>query len=71
MNQIQKWFAKIAGVTQAERARYDFAREFFGREPLDTSMLQTPACWRRTAPAAHSGGRRTPAAQAEARVGFF
>jgi len=49
MSQIQKWIATIAGVTQAERARYEFAREFFGRKPLDTSALQKPACWRRTA----------------------
>lgn len=48
MNQIQKWIATIAGVTQAERARHEVAREIFGRKPLDLSVLQTPACWRRT-----------------------
>lgn len=59
MNQIQKWIATLAGVTQAERERYEFAREFFGRRPFDTSTFQTPACWRRTAvTVAHPPARR-------------
>jgi hypothetical protein len=47
MNQIQRWMNTIAGVTRAERARREFAREIFGRKPLDLSVLQAPACWRR------------------------
>jgi hypothetical protein len=47
MNQIQRWMNTIAGVTRAERARREFAREIFGRKPLDLSVLQAPVCWRR------------------------
>ena len=49
MNQLQKWFDKVAGVTQEERARYEFARQVFGAQPIDVAVLQTPACWRRKA----------------------
>ena len=49
MNQLQKWFDKVAGVTQEERARYEFAREVFCTQPIDVVVLQTPACWRRKA----------------------
>ena len=48
MNQIQKLLARITGLAQAERARYEFSHEIFGRRPVDMSALQTPACWRRT-----------------------
>lgn len=47
MNRLQKWFDQIAGVTQEERQRWALAQEIFGSQRLDTSSLQTPACWRR------------------------
>ena len=47
MNQVQRWFERIAGITEEERRRTAFARAFFGQQGLDTTALQTPACWRR------------------------
>ena len=51
MNQLQRWFDRIAGVTEEERRRMDFAQSFFGQRGFDTTPLQTPACWRRSRPA--------------------
>ena len=49
MNQVQRWFERIAGITEEERRRTAFAGAFFGqRGLLDTTVLQTPACWRRS-----------------------
>ena len=47
MNHIQEWFERIAGISQEERDRQAFAREVFGKPPLDPSMFEKPACWRR------------------------
>lgn len=47
MKQIQKWFERIAGLTQEERDRYATAREIFGNAGPDTHALALPACWRR------------------------
>ena len=47
MNHIQKWFERIAGITQEERERREFAQKLFGRQQFDTSALHKPACWRR------------------------
>ena len=48
MSQVQRWFERIAGITEEERRRTAFARAFFGQQGLDTTALQTPACWRRS-----------------------
>lgn len=56
MHQLQRWFDRIAGVTEEERRRMDFAQDFFGQRGLDTTPLQTPACWRRSGRAAQSNG---------------
>ena len=48
MSQVQRWFERIAGITEEERRRTAFARAFFGQRGLDTTVLQTPACWRRS-----------------------
>ena len=48
MNQVQRWFERIAGITEEERRRTAFAGAFFGQRGLDTTVLQTPACWRRS-----------------------
>ncbi len=47
MSQIQYWFERFAGITDEERRRVAFAKDFFGQRGLDTTRLQTPACWRR------------------------
>jgi hypothetical protein len=47
MGTVQKWFERLAGVTPDERARYEFARALFDRQPFDNAALQKPACWRR------------------------
>ena len=47
MSQIQYWFERFAGITDEERRRVAFAKYFFGQRGLDTTRLQTPACWRR------------------------
>jgi hypothetical protein len=46
MNYLQKWFELIAGITQEERDRREFAEQVFARRIFDAA-LQTPACWRR------------------------
>ena len=47
MNQIQKLFELIAGISQEERERWAFAQHVFQAPRLDVHALQTPACWRR------------------------
>jgi hypothetical protein len=47
MNRIQKLFAQIAGVYQAETQRWVAAQEIFTAQRMDVSALQKPACWRR------------------------
>jgi len=47
MSHIQYWFERFAGITDEERRRVAFAKDFFGQRELDTTLLQTPACWRR------------------------
>ena len=49
MTHLQKWFERMAGIAQEERARREFAQRFFARSPFDASALSTPACWRRKA----------------------
>lgn len=46
MEQIQKWFEFIAGVSREERAREELARKIFSSTQNIESLL-TPACWRR------------------------
>lgn len=48
MTQVQRWFERIAGITEEERRRREFAKAFFGQRGLDTASLQKPACWRRS-----------------------
>lgn len=45
---LQYWFERFAGVTDEERRRAAFAKDFFGQRGLDTMALQRPACWRRS-----------------------
>ena len=45
---LQYWFERFAGITDEERHRMAFAKDFFGQRGLDTTRLQTPACWRRS-----------------------
>ncbi|KFB73914.1 MAG: hypothetical protein AW09_000808 [Candidatus Accumulibacter phosphatis] len=47
MNRIQKWFEQLAGVYLEERRRWALAQKIFGKQRLDVSTLQKPACWRR------------------------
>lgn len=47
MNNLQKWFEKIAGITQEEHARWELAKEVFSKKKMDTAVFQKPACWRR------------------------
>ena len=47
MNHLQKWFEKIAGITQEERARWELAHEVFSQKKMDVAAFQKPACWRR------------------------
>lgn len=47
MNRIQQWFERIAGLTLEERQRWSLAQDIFGRQVVNVSALQTPACWRR------------------------
>ncbi|MEI7613008.1 MAG: hypothetical protein WCK63_08875 [Betaproteobacteria bacterium] len=47
MNHLQKWFEKIAGITQEERARWELAQEVFSKKKMDVAAFQKPACWRR------------------------
>ncbi len=49
MNQLQKWFERMAGMAQEERERRAFAQNLFARAQFDSSVLNTPACWRRKA----------------------
>ncbi|MGA9396085.1 MAG: hypothetical protein WCA83_11085 [Azonexus sp.] len=46
MEQIQKWFDFIAGVSREDKAREELARVIFS-STQDTESLLTPACWRR------------------------
>jgi hypothetical protein len=46
MEQIQKWFEFIAGVSREEQAREALARKIFS-STQDLESLLTPACWRR------------------------
>ena len=45
---LQYWFERFAGITDEERRREAFAKDFFGQRGLDTERLQAPACWRRS-----------------------
>lgn len=47
MSHLQTWFERIAGISQEERDRREFARELFGSPRFNPSAFQTPACWRR------------------------
>ena len=58
MGSVQKLFEMIAGITQHERERYEFARAFFGQQPFDCAALHTPACWRRGVAAGQAGATR-------------
>ena len=49
MNRIQRLFEMIAGVSQAERQRWERAQAIFGAPPADMFDLTLPACWRRKA----------------------
>ncbi len=50
MSHIQYWFERFAGITDEERRRMAFAKDFFGQRGLDTAALQRPVCWRRRLP---------------------
>ena len=56
MNRIQRLFEMIAGVSQAERQRWERAQAIFGAPPAEMFDLTLPACWRRKASV--RGGRR-------------
>ena len=58
MDQIQGWFEKIVGLTQAERERRAFAEFIFHRPSFDAEALHMPACWRRKATARIPARRR-------------
>ncbi len=47
MNRIQRLFEMIAGVSQAERQRWEQAQAIFCTPPADLVDLSLPACWRR------------------------
>lgn len=48
MHTIQKWFERLAGVTEDEIERLHIAsRVFRARPAFDLARLETPACWRR------------------------
>lgn len=50
MHIIQKWFERLAGITQDELDRIHLATEVFRGEPrIDLAQLHMPACWRRPA----------------------
>lgn len=46
MEQIQKWFEFIAGISREDQAREELARRIF-TSTHDIESLLTPACWRR------------------------
>ncbi|MDR2188214.1 MAG: hypothetical protein LBE62_09200 [Azonexus sp.] len=49
MKLIQAWLERIAGVSRAEMARLQRAREIFAGRDDDLDRLRLPACWRRAA----------------------
>lgn len=49
MKQLQKWFDRLAGVSQEEQQRLARAHAIFASRGPDLAVLATPACWRRRA----------------------
>lgn len=48
MNAIQKWFERLAGISQDELDRIALAAKVFaGSSENDLNDLTMPACWRR------------------------
>lgn len=47
MEQLQKFFERLAGVTHEEKRRLAFARQLFGASGIDFEAMEVPACWRR------------------------
>lgn len=58
MSHIQKWFERIAGYTQEERERREFAKRIFSGRQFDCAALSKPACWRRKSSAGFLAGHR-------------
>ena len=48
MQTLQKWFDLLAGISAEEQARLARAHAIFAGHDADLSMLELPACWRRT-----------------------
>ncbi|MCE1239413.1 MAG: hypothetical protein LWW83_05765 [Azonexaceae bacterium] len=49
MKQLQKWFDRLAGVSEEEQKRLARAHAIFAQRGPDLAALSTPACWRRRA----------------------
>ena len=51
MNQVQVWFEKLVGMTPEACYRQRMVETLFRRPLFNAAAFQTPACWRRKAPA--------------------